>query len=105
MARSPRYRQWPVNGTLIDWRQPLQYVLDQFAREITTTIVPVSGSPRTETFAGFSLTKQPTAVPREGRGPGVDGIAWEFTGQVVAAAKFLDDIEGTTGFRDDICGT
>jgi hypothetical protein len=62
MARAPRYHDQ------VDWRRPAQFILDTFGQTITADGLP---------FSGFNIVPQATAGP--------EGIAWEFTAQVVAA--------------------
>ncbi len=75
LASSPLYRN------AIDWRRPIQWMLDHQA-----TTVTVNG----QQFHGFSLTASPTAGP--------NGIAWEFTGQAVVAMRFVDALYGEQRF-------
>ncbi len=67
----------------IDWRRPVQYVLDTFAQSVT------AGG---QEYHGFNITSLPTAGP--------NGIAWEFTGQVVVAMRFVDDLYGESRFEN-----
>jgi hypothetical protein len=76
MVAAPRYRNQ------IDWRRPVQFVLDNFAQSITV------GS---QEFQGFNIVKNPTDGP--------NGIAWEFTGQAVAAMLFVDCIHQESRFK------
>lgn len=69
LAGTPRYRDQ------INWRRPVQHIVDQFAQSIT-----VSGQP----FQGFNIVKNPTA--------GSNGVAWEFTGQAIVAMRFADNL-------------
>jgi hypothetical protein len=75
LAAASRYRN------ALDWRRPVQYILDHFAQTIT-----VSGT----TFRGLDIVESPIAGP--------NGIAWEFTGQAVAAMNFVDHLYGETRF-------
>lgn len=75
LAESPRYR------AQIDWRRPVQYILDTFAQSITVGSHP---------FQGFNLVQNPTAGPV--------GIAWEFTAQAVAAMRFVDQLYSESRF-------
>jgi hypothetical protein len=77
LARSPLYRN------AIDWRQPIQWMLDHFGQSITA-----SG----QKFQGFNLVTSPTSGP--------NGIAWEFTGQAVVAMRFVDFLYGQRRFAD-----
>jgi hypothetical protein len=76
MAGSPRYQGQ------IDWREPIQYVLNNFAQTITVA--------RT-TFQGFDIVPAPVSGP--------NGIAWEFTGQTVEAMHFVDQLYNDTRFE------
>jgi hypothetical protein len=76
MAASPLYRN------AIDWRQPVQWMLDHFAQ-----VVSASG----QQFQGFDLVATPTAGP--------NGIAWEFTGQAVVTMRFVDALYGESNFE------
>ena len=67
LAESSRYRN------RIDWRRPAQCVLDNF-----TAAVDAGG----QHFEGFNLIEEPMAGP--------EGIAWEFTGQVVVNLRLVD---------------
>ncbi|HEY8504362.1 MAG TPA: Ig-like domain-containing protein, partial [Gemmataceae bacterium] len=78
MACSAEYRD------AIDWRRPVQFVLDNFAR---TVVARGRASGVDETFQGFGLTRQPA-----------DGIAWEFTAQAVAAMRHVDRVYNETNF-------
>jgi hypothetical protein len=76
MAGSPRYQNQ------IDWREPIQYVLNHFAQTVTA-----AGT----TFQGFDIVPTPVSGP--------NGIAWEFTGQAVEAMRFVDQLYGDTRFE------
>ncbi len=76
MADSPRYHNQ------IDWRRPAQYALDHFAQTIT------AGG---RTYRGFNIVSSPSSGP--------NGIAWEFTGQAVVTARFIDAIFNETTFE------
>jgi hypothetical protein len=75
LAPSPRYRD------AIDWRQPVQYIVDNF---------PVTVTAAGQTFQGFSIVPTPSAGP--------EGIAWEFTGQAVVAMRVVDALYGENRF-------
>jgi hypothetical protein len=77
LASSPLYRDQ------IDWRLPVRYLLSHFAQTVTAGGV---------TYQGFNLVTQPTAGP--------NGIAWEFTGQFVELARFVDRLYATSEFED-----
>jgi hypothetical protein len=76
LAAAPRYRD------RIDWRRPVQCVLDKFVQSIT-----VGG----QEFHGFNLVENPTAGP--------NGIAWEFTGQAVVTMQFVDRLYQESRFE------
>ena len=67
MALSTHYKD------SIDWNLPLQYSLAHFAQTVTAA---------GRTWNGFDLVPAPTTNG--------NGIAWEFTGQMVAAMRYLD---------------
>src|SRR5262249_36263232 len=75
----------------IDWRDPVQYMVDHFKQTIT-----VGG----QTFQGFDIVVQPTPTPSDNRTtPGPNGIAWEFTGQAIEVMQFVDALYGDNRFR------
>jgi hypothetical protein len=76
LATSPHYRN------AIDWRRPIQFALSNFA---------VTVSVGSQTFQGFNITKTPTS--------GANGIAWEFTGQMVVAMRLVDRLYQETNFE------
>lgn len=91
LVQSPRYR------TAIDWREPLRYVSDTFAQEIDATSNGVSHH-----FSGFNIVANSTTSQFRPGGPigGLpEGIAWEFTAQVVATMRILDDLYGSHEFE------
>jgi len=67
MATAPRYRNQ------IDWRVPIEYALNTFAETVT------AGG---RTYDGFDIVSTPDS--------GANGIAWEFTGQQVAAMSYSE---------------
>jgi hypothetical protein len=75
MANASRYQ------SQIDWRLPVQFITNNFAK-----VVSAGGNQ----YSGFSLQQTPTTGP--------DGIAWEFTGQVVVTMNFVDRLYGETQF-------
>ena len=77
MAGAPRYENQ------IDWRRPIQYALANFAQTVTA-----GGT----TYQGFDIVEQPVSGP--------NGIAWEFTGQVVTAMQYVDNLYGTSLFSN-----
>jgi hypothetical protein len=76
MAASPRYHDQ------IDWRHPTQYVIDHFAQTVT------AGG---HTYSGFDIVSSPSTGP--------NGIAWEFTGQAVVTARFIDALYNQSAFE------
>ena len=77
LAATLRYRDQ------IDWRRPVQFVLDNFAQSV------MAGG---QEFCGFNIVKEPTAGP--------NGIAWEFTGQAVVAMRFVDRLYQESRFKE-----
>jgi len=75
MAGASRY------SNQIDWRRPVQYVLNNFAQSVT------AGG---RTYNGFDIVSTPTSGP--------NGVAWEFTAQTVAAMKYVDRLYAQTRF-------
>jgi len=82
MAASPQY------SNQIDWRRPVQYLLDNFAQTIT------AGG---RSYHGFNIVSSPSSGP--------NGIAWEFTGQAVVAARFIDSLYNQTTFESSADST
>lgn len=80
MAGSARYK------AQIDWRMPIQYVLNTFAQQNIT-----AGG---KTYQGFNIVKMPVS--------GANGIAWEFTGQAVETMIYVDQLLGQTTFQPQI---
>ena len=77
LAGSPRYAK------SIDWTLPVQCIVDRFAQTVTVN---------NQTYKGFNIVTNPTS--------GVNGIAWEFTGQVVELMQYIDRLYATTLFAD-----
>lgn len=77
LAESPRYQ----NQT--DWRRPVQCVVDKFKRSVA------AGGKR---YSGFSIDEKVI---------GPDGIAWEFTAQVVSLMRFVDRLYQESTFETD----
>jgi hypothetical protein len=67
----------------IDWRRPVQFVLDNFVQ------AAMAGG---QEFCGFNIVKEPIAGPND--------IAWEFTGQAVAAIRFVDRLYQESRFKE-----
>jgi hypothetical protein len=83
MAAAPRYFNYQLpNGNAMNWTVPVQYALNTFAQTITV------GS---QTFQGFDIVTTPVA--------GANGIAWEFTGQMVEAMRYVDQLYNQTSFE------
>jgi len=76
MAADPLYRN------AIDWRRPVQWMLNHYAVTVT------AGGRQ---FRGFNLQALPTSGP--------NGIAWEFTGQAVLTMRFVDALYGQQQFE------
>ena len=84
MAAAPRYANYRFpDGSTMDWRRPIQYVLNTFAQTVTFGGI---------TFQGFDLVTTP--LPG-----GANGIAWEFTGQAVETMYYVDQIYSQTTFE------
>jgi hypothetical protein len=84
LASSSRYKNQ------INWRQPVQYILNHFSETVTAN---------RQTFNGFDIVAQPTATPNaDVTVPSSNGIAWEFTGQVVETLQLVDSLYGTKQF-------
>jgi len=82
MAASSQY------SNQIDWRRPVQYLLNNFAQTITAGGL---------TYHGFNIVSSPSSGP--------NGIAWEFTGQAVVAARFIDSLYNQTTFESSADST
>jgi hypothetical protein len=80
MAGSTRYK------AQIDWRRPIQYVLNTFGQQNIT-----AGG---KTYQGFNIVNTPVS--------GANGIAWEFTGQAVETMIYVDQLFGQTTFQPQI---
>lgn len=77
LAGSPRYH------SQIDWRRPVQYATNHFARTVS------AGG---RIFKGFGLTTNTISGP--------DGVAWEFTGQAVVTVNYVDALYGEARFAN-----
>lgn len=88
MAGSPRYfnYQLPGGGTM-NWTRPVQYVLNTFAQSISV------GS---QQYQGFNIVPNPLPTAD---GLVTNGIAWEFTGQVVETMRYVDQLYKQTTFE------
>lgn len=80
MAGSTRYR------AQIDWRRPIQYVLNTFAQQN----ISAGG----KTYQGFNIVPTPVS--------GANGIAWEFTAQAVETMIYVDQLNGQSTFAPQI---
>jgi hypothetical protein len=80
MAPAPRYRDQ------IDWRAPVQCMLDHFKVDNLNAVSQV--------FSGFNLIQQADVV-------GPEGIAWEFTGQAVVTMRLVDALYEESNFEDE----
>ena len=79
MAEAPRYRD------AIDWRRPVNCVRSNFKRTII-----VNG----KQFHGFGIEQETLEGP--------DGIAWEFTAQVVSTMRLVDRLYNETTLEVDV---
>jgi len=82
LADSPRYRD------AIDWRAPMQWMLNNFAVSVSTSPNAPGGS---QSFDGLNLVTFPAAGP--------NAVAWEFTSQAVVALRLVDRIYGEQRFE------
>lgn len=88
MAGSPRYFQYPLpGGGFMDWRVPVQYALSTFAQSI------IAGS---QTYQGFNIVPNPLPAAD---GTVTNGIAWEFTGQMVETMRYVDQLYNQSSFK------
>jgi hypothetical protein len=78
LAASPRYR------SVIDWRRPVQHARTTFAQTVS------AGG---RSYSGFSLVTSPVSGP--------NGVAWEFTGQMIVAMRLVDALYRETSFAAD----
>jgi hypothetical protein len=79
LAASSRYRN------AIDWRRPVMYAAQTFEETV------FAGGLQ---FSGFNLVANATAGPQ--------GVAWEFTGQMVETMRFVDQLYGQAQFQSSI---
>ncbi|HND52722.1 MAG TPA: hypothetical protein PLV92_10015, partial [Pirellulaceae bacterium] len=91
LAGDVRYRE------AIDWRLPADRMLTQFHR----TVMARGNLSTPRPFEGFNIVAAPTAGPG-GREAGADGISWEFTGQVVATLRYVDQIYNESRYATPI---
>jgi hypothetical protein len=83
MAAAPRYFNYQLpNGNAMNWSVPIQYALNTFAQTISVGSL---------TFQGFDIVTTPVS--------GANGVAWEFTGQVVEAMRYVDQLYNQTSFE------
>jgi hypothetical protein len=88
MAGSARYSQYQfADGKIMDWRRPVQYAIDTFAQTV---------SAEGQQYQGFDIVPNP--VPAAD-GTITDGIAWEFTGQMVETMRYVDQLYNQTTFE------
>ena len=71
MAGSPRYAK------AIDWHKPVQCIVNKFAQTVTAANI---------TYSGFNIVS------------GVNGVAWEFTGQVTELMNYVDQLYKDSSF-------
>lgn len=82
MAGSPQYFTYKFpNGSTMDWRAPIQYVLNTFAQ----TNIAGGGLQ----YQGFDIVPYPLSAAD---GSTTNGISWEFTGQVVETLRDVDQL-------------
>jgi len=82
LADSPRYRD------AVDWRAPMQWMLNNFAVSVSTSSNAPGGG---QSFDGLNLVTSPNAGP--------NAVAWEFTSQAVVAMRLVDRIYGEQRFE------
>lgn len=90
LARAPRYEH------AIDWREPLRFAIDKFRQEVDAVTDGVSIH-----YEGFNIARSATTSEFRPGGPidGLpEGIAWEFTAQMVTTMRILDGLYSTTEF-------
>ncbi|PZN74311.1 MAG: hypothetical protein DM484_21540 [Candidatus Methylumidiphilus alinenensis] len=71
MAGSPRYAK------AIDWHKPVQCIVNKFAQTVTAANI---------TYSGFNIVS------------GVNGVAWEFTGQVTELMNYVNQLYKDSSF-------
>jgi hypothetical protein len=88
MAASPQYSNYPlpVGGTM-DWRRPIQYVLNTFPSAVSAGGLQ---------YQGFDIIPFPLMATD---GTITNGISWEFTGQVVETLRYVDQLYKQTTFE------
>jgi hypothetical protein len=90
MAASPQYSNYPLpGGGTMDWRRPIQYVLNTFPSAVTAGAPPLQ-------YQGFDIVPSPLMAAD---GTTTNGISWEFTGQVVEALRYVDQLYNQTTFE------
>jgi hypothetical protein len=88
MAGSSRYSKYQfTDGTIMDWKRPVQYALDTFAQKVTAGGL---------SYQGFDIVPNP--IPAAD-GTVTNGIAWEFTGQMVETMRYVDQLYNQTSFE------
>lgn len=92
MAASPRYHAFtpPQCANPIDWRPPIEYVMNKFASNVTVDSAN-GGLPLA--FSGFNIVP-PGPASTSSPTSSANGVAWEFTGQEVVAMRFVDQLYG-----------
>lgn len=95
MAGAPRYSNYQLsNGTIMDWTRPVQYALNAFAQAIAAPTISFG----TQSFLGFDIVSSP--IPAAD-GTVTNGVAWEFTGQMVVTMRYVDQLYKQTSFESN----
>jgi hypothetical protein len=88
MAGSPRYSKYQFsNGTIMDWRRPVQYTLNTFSQSITEAGL---------SYQGFDIVPAPLPALDQTT---TNGVAWEFTGQMVETMRYVDQLYNQMTFE------
>jgi hypothetical protein len=88
MAGSSRYSKYQfADGNVMDWRRPVQYALNTFVQ----TAIDAGLS-----YQGFDIVPNPLAAADD---TVTNGVAWEFTGQMVETMRYVDQLYGQTNFE------
>ncbi len=76
MAGSPRYAK------AIDWHLPVHCIVNKFGQTVAAA---------NNTYSGFNIVSSAEAT-------GVNGVAWEFTGQVAEVMSYVDQLYNDSSF-------
>ena len=88
MAGSSRYFKYQFpDSSVMDWRRPVQYALSNFLSTVSDAGL---------SYQGFDIVPNPLAATD---GTVTNGIAWEFTGQMVETMQYVDQVYNQTGFE------